>query len=70
MLSHEKPNQLALYVKPHHGKQADEATKLLDKVSTGDQASSHVVQLKESISTVVTSMPMPRIRNVSELRVF
>ncbi|CAN0567034.1 unnamed protein product, partial [Ectocarpus sp. 12 AP-2014] len=42
-LSHEKPNQLALYVKPHHEKQADEAKRLLDKVYTGDKASSHVV---------------------------
>ncbi|CAB1110540.1 unnamed protein product [Ectocarpus sp. CCAP 1310/34] len=64
-LSHEKPNQLALYVKPHHKQQVDEAKRLLEEVSTADKASSHVVQLKESISTVVPSMPLPRIRNVS-----
>eukprot|EP00904_Undaria_pinnatifida_P013509 jgi/Undpi1/9289/HiC_scaffold_26.g11747.m1 len=63
-LSHEKPNQLALYVKPHQGKQADEAKDLLATVSAGDEASSNVVQLKKSISTVVTSMPLPRIRNI------
>ena len=64
-LSYEKPNQIDTFLKPHARERMDEVSKLLDKVSTCDQTSSHVVQLKESISTVVACKPQCRIRAVS-----
>lgn len=64
-LSFERPTQLDNYLKPHSKERREEVNKLLGKLSSGNQSSSHVVDLKKSISTVVAWKPLHRIRLVS-----